>query len=311
MRHLPPEYFSEQLHLIHSDLLEASNAVACEIALQRTILHGKRGSMNEFYVMHGQWIACDDISNVIRYNGTMQVRLQKILSAQGICSRRKAEEYIQAGLVKVNGAVATIGQKADPEVDRIEVDGSVLKEREEMLYYLMNKPIGIITSNVEDAEHHDPTVRDLLPKELQGKIYPVGRLDKETSGLLLFTNDGVLAYRLTHPKFDHQKEYEVEVTDPITIGQLRKLREGIMIDSVKTKPAIVTRISAKKFRIALTEGKNRQIRRMCQKVGAPLASLKRVRIMTLSDSALQPGSLRKLSPDESRVLLDAVDVRTK
>jgi len=123
----------------------------------------------------------------------MEERLQKILSGQGICSRRKAEEYIEAGLVKVNGEVATLGQKADEAVDKIEVDGKVLADRKEMKYYLMNKPVGFITSNVDNDEHPDRTVRDLLPKELQGKIYPVGRLDKETSGLLLFTNDGVLA----------------------------------------------------------------------------------------------------------------------
>jgi|TARA_Y100000310_G_scaffold230651_1_gene233126 23S rRNA pseudouridine2605 synthase/23S rRNA pseudouridine2604 synthase len=237
----------------------------------------------------------------------VQERLQKILSAQGICSRRKAEEYIEQGLVKVNGVVAIIGQKADPEIDKIEVDGKVLEDRKEMQYYLMNKPVGIITSNVDNPDHPGKTVRDLLPKELQGTIYPVGRLDKETSGLLLFTNDGVLAYRLTHPSFNHEKEYEVETTDPITDGQLKKMQEGVMIDGEKTKPAVIKKISDKKFTIDLTQGKNRQIRRMCQKVGAPLRYLHRSRIMTLSPQ-MKEGEFRLLTDIERSALLRSVDL---
>lgn len=237
----------------------------------------------------------------------MQERLQKILSARGICSRRKAEEYIEAGLVKVNGEVATLGQKADPEVDNIEVDGQVLRDRAEMLYYVMNKPVGYITSNVDNKEHTERTVRDLLPEELQGKVYPVGRLDKETSGLLLFTNDGVLAYRLTHPSFDHEKEYEVSTVDPVTEGQLQKLRRGITIDNEKTKPATVVKKNNTTFTITLTEGRNRQIRRMCQKVGCPLKTLKRIRIMTL-EPKLKDGELRLLSEIERESLLKSVQI---
>src|SRR3989344_2069176 len=280
----------------------------------------------------------------------MKERLQKILSARGICSRRKAEEYLDRGLVKVNGMVAKVGDKADPSIDRIEVDGKVLEERQEMFYYLMNKPVGVVTSNVEgnqsdqgnqrnqrffllrtskrpahlhvmvSSSNHTckgaglrmaqkksiPTVRDLLPRHLQGKIYPVGRLDKETSGLLLLTNDGVLAYRLTHPKFDHEKEYEVVTEHPIADGALHKLGKGITIDGTKTKPAKVRRISPSSFRIALTEGRNRQIRRMCQKVGSPVRDLRRVRIMTIDDRALKPGKIRELQKKEVEGLLKAV-----
>jgi len=239
----------------------------------------------------------------------MQERIQKILSARGICSRRKAEEYIERGLVTVNGTVAELGQKADPETDTIEVDGAVIEERKEMLYYLMNKPKGVITSNVEKRSDDDvPTVRDLLPKELQGKIYPVGRLDKETSGLLLMTNDGVLAYRLTHPKFDHEKEYEVDVADEIKDGQLRKLANGMTISGEKTKPAVLKRLDINRFTIALTEGKNRQIRRMCQKVGSPVNRLKRIRIMTLTDDTLPEGEIRLLTTKERDTLLESVNV---
>src|SRR3989338_396042 len=147
----------------------------------------------------------------------MLERLQKILSARGVASRRKAEEYITRGLVKVNGVVATLGQKADPAVDKIEVAGEVLLERQEMLYYLMNKPVGVVTENIPGRDG-GRSVRDLLPAHLQGKVFPVGRLDKDSSGLLLFTNDGVLAYRLTHPKFPHEKEYQVTVDRKITSG---------------------------------------------------------------------------------------------
>jgi len=237
----------------------------------------------------------------------MLERLQKILSAQGICSRRKAEEYIEAGLVKVNGEVALLGQKADAQIDTIEVDGKILKDRQDMMYYLMNKPVGYITSNVDNDEHPDRTVRDLLPKELQGKVYPVGRLDKETSGLLLFTNDGVLAYRLTHPSFDHEKEYEVESNEEVKEGQLEKMRKGIMIKDEKTKSATVVKTGNTTFTIALTEGKNRQIRRMCQKVGIPLISLRRTRVMTLHPT-LKKGEFRPLSSAEKSALLSSVDL---
>lgn len=261
----------------------------------------------------------------------MLERLQKILSARGICSRRKAEEYILAGLVKVNGKVATLGQKADPEKDTIEMEGKVLEERAELLYYVMQKPVGVVTDNVDrrdrggrgDRRTSAPfapsatsvpsalSVRDLLPKALQGKIFPVGRLDKDSSGLLLFTNDGVLAYRLTHPKFDHEKEYEATLERPIPDGALRKLSEGLKIFGEKTKPARIERLSSAKFRIALTEGRNRQIRRMCQKVGSPVRQLRRIRIVTLQDDVLKEGSVRVLTEKEKTELLQGVGLLTR
>ena len=150
------------------------------------------------------------------------------------------------------------------------------------------------------------TVRDILPKELQGKIYPVGRLDKDSGGLLLLTNDGPLSFRLTHPKFDHEKEYEVEVANKMFDGALQKLEEGLMIDGSKTKPAVIKRLGPSKFCITLTEGRNRQIRRMCQQVGNPVNKLPRVRIMTLSDPDLKSGQLRPLIKEEVKKLLLAV-----
>lgn len=237
----------------------------------------------------------------------MLERIQKILSARGICSRRKAEEYMLAGLVTVNGTKAVLGQKADPEVDVIEVDGKVLQDRQAMLYYLMHKPHGVLTTNLHaDAAHPAPTVRDLLPKKLQGVVYPVGRLDKETSGLLLLTNDGVLAYRLTHPKFNHAKEYEVVTKQVLTVEQLGRMRSGLTILGEKLKPVTITKISNTIFRIVLTEGKNRQIRRMCRQVGIHIKILRRIRIMHITDDILQPGDVRLLTPLEVQELLRAI-----
>ena len=238
----------------------------------------------------------------------MQERIQKILSLRGVASRRKAEEYIEQGLVKVNGKVAKIGQKADPEKDMIEVDGKWIEARKEMLYYVMHKPVGVVTENISRREGEEITVRDILPKHLQGKIFPVGRLDKATSGLLLFTNDGVLAYRLTHPKFYHEKEYDVRVERPIEDGALHKLSSGLIILGAKTKPATVKRLSGRRFSIALTEGKNQQIRRMCKKIGHPVKELMRTRIVTLSDLGLEEGRVRMLTEREKNELLKAVGI---
>jgi len=235
----------------------------------------------------------------------MMERLQKILSARGIASRRKAEEYILQGLVTVNGKTAVLGQKADPEVDTIEVAGKVMEERAEMLYYLLNKPVGIVTTNASTKDQK--TVRDLIPKDLQDKIVPVGRLDKDSEGLLLLTNDGVLAYRLTHPKFHHEKEYEVTVKGNITEGMLDKLRKGIMLDGSLTKPATIEKTASNAFRIILTEGRNRQIRRMAERVGEEVVRLKRIRIMNIADDALRPEKLRPLTKEEKDTLLRSIE----
>lgn len=252
----------------------------------------------------------------------MLERIQKILSARGICSRRKAEEYILAGLVKVNGSVAILGTKADPDVDTIEVDGKALQDRLEMLYYVMNKPVGVETTNIagsagnQGIERNQGTgrtsldstasVRDLLPPDLQGKIFPVGRLDKDSSGLLLFTNDGVLAFRLTHPKFDHEKEYEVTLDRPIDSLACRKIEEGLFLGGNRTKPIKVRKMAPDRVRLVLTEGKNRQIRRMWQQVGYTVKELRRIRIMTLADERLRSGACRALTGEEKLALLKAV-----
>ena len=280
----------------------------------------------------------------------MQERLQKILSARGVASRRKAEEYIEAGLVKVNGRIAKIGDKADAAEDKIVVDGKVLSDRAEMLYYLMNKLVGVETINVEREGLHRSntfekgnrrnrgdrsgdskrgtsvpsatsvasatsrsdgtrTVRDMLPPHLRGKIFPVGRLDKDSSGLLLFTNDGVLAYRLTHPSFNHEKEYEVTTQQPISPMVCRKIEEGFEMDGAKTKPLKCWKVATTRARVILTEGKNRQVRRMFQQTGYTVKGLRRVRIMTLADEKLKIGEIRTLTAAEKRALLGSVGLQ--
>ena len=238
----------------------------------------------------------------------MLERLQKILSARGIASRRKAEEYILQGLVKVNGKIAKLGDKADTAFDTVEVDGKVLQDRAEMLYYVMNKPEGVETTNLDGAEAKTQTVRDLLPQDLQGKIFPVGRLDKDSSGLLLFTNDGVLSFRLTHPKFDHEKEYEVQTDRTIEPIAMKKIAEGFEMDGSMTKPLVCRKVAPNRARVILTEGKNRQVRRMFQQVGYTVKSLVRVRIMTLEDPLLKVGSIRALTEAEKVALLGSVGV---
>ncbi len=234
----------------------------------------------------------------------MLERIQKILSARGIASRRKAEELIEQGLVTVNGKVATLGQKADPEVDRVEVDGDKVKASQPLYYYLLYKPVNVLTSS--QLRKEEQTVAWLLPPKLRGLVHPVGRLDKDSEGLLLLTNDGVLAYRLTHPKFDHEKEYEVVTKDPITDDQLKRIEAGIFLFGSKTKPATTKKIAPKSFLVAITEGRNRQIRRMVERVGNAVMKLKRVRIMTLTDPALHSGHLRVLTPAEISTLRAAV-----
>ena len=241
----------------------------------------------------------------------MQERLQKILSRYGVAARRKAEDLIRAGRVSVNGKVAVIGQKADPTVDHIEVDGKLLDPQVEKIYYLMYKLVGVETTMERgDRAMLVPSVYDLLPPPLRGKVFPVGRLDKDSEGLLLFTNDGELKYKLEHPKFDHEKEYEVEVAGEMHDGALRKLEKGVMIDGVKTKAAQVRRLGPKRFRIALTEGRNRQIRRMCQKVGSEVVGLRRVRMMTVEDRKLQAGDGRMLALEEVQRLRAAVGLES-
>jgi 23S rRNA pseudouridine2605 synthase/23S rRNA pseudouridine2604 synthase len=227
------------------------------------------------------------------------MRLQKFLSAAGVCSRREGEAYIQNGRVSVNGAVVTeLGTKVDPEKDRIAVDGTPVTLARHLIYIALHKPKGYVTTCRQGAEK---IVLDLI--NIPERIYPVGRLDKDSSGLLLLTNEGRLHHRLSHPSFDHEKEYDITVNKPMSMGAVRKLETGLPLMGRKTRPATVKRLSAQRFRITLREGRNRQVRRMVRKVGNQVTRLHRIRISNIRIGNLAAGSWRHLKKSEKAELL--------
>ena len=229
----------------------------------------------------------------------MLLRLQKYLSEQGICSRRQAEKLIVEGKIFVNGIPQTVlGSKIDPEIDKISINNIVIKQRKNLVYIAINKPVGIVTSCHQPGSR---TIVDLM--DLKERLYPVGRLDKDSNGLLLMTNDGILAYRLSHPKFKHEKEYVVSLEKRIMEGALIKLRNGMNIDGTKTQPAKVVKIGEHRFRMVLTEGRNRQIRKMCSKIENEVVKLKRIRIENIELGSLKPGEWRTLTTAEKKELL--------
>lgn len=210
-----------------------------------------------------------------------EIRLNKFLAEQGIASRREADRFIAEGAVTVNGKVITeLGTKIHPETDTVEVHNTALEEKKASLrYYMLNKPVGYVTTT-HRTEAEANIVLDLLPKDAP-RVYPIGRLDKESTGLLLLTNDGDLAFRLMHPKFEHEKEYFVESMNPIIDEQLKRLQSGLPLLGKKTLPPQIIRLSPRTFRITLKEGMNRQIRRMFRKIGSGVRTLKRIRIENL------------------------------
>jgi len=227
------------------------------------------------------------------------MRLQKYLSEAGICSRRKGEEYIKAGLVRVNSRiVAELGTKVDPGKDRVEFDGKIIALTGEPIYIALNKPKGYVTSCSHPGEK---IVLDLI--DIPQRIYPIGRLDKDSTGLLILTNDGTLHHMLSHPSFDHEKEYDVTVSRPITDGSLRNIAKGLPMMGTKTRPAEIQRISSRRFRIVLKEGRNRQIRRMVRKVGSHVIRLKRIRVSKIKLGRLAEGNWRNLTEKEKTELL--------
>ena len=227
------------------------------------------------------------------------IRLQKFLSAAGACSRRKGEAHILAGEVAVNGkVVTTLGAKVDPETDTVHLKGVPVNAPDRHVYIMLNKPEGVVSSCKHRGE---PVVTDLVG--LHQRLFPVGRLDKDSTGLLLLTNDGRIHHRLSHPSFDHEKEYDVTVQWPIADQALIDLEQGIPLSGVMTRPAAVRRISGRRFRIVLMEGRNRQIRRMVKKMGNRVVHLHRVRVADLRLGRLSKGSWRHLNPGETRRLL--------
>lgn len=231
--------------------------------------------------------------------------MQKVLARAGLGSRRRCEELVAAGRVTVNGEVAALGRRVDPAVDRVEVDGTPVVVDSTLVHWLLNKPAGVVTTA------HDPqgrrTVLDLVPGT--PRVFPVGRLDYGTEGLLVMTNDGELAQLLSHPSRGIEKEYLAEVDGRPTAATLQRLRRGIELDDGPTAPArvrVVQRHAATTaVEIAIHEGRNRQVRRMLEAVGHPVRRLVRVRIGPLADRRLRPGEWRPLTPAEVRALYAA------
>jgi 23S rRNA pseudouridine2605 synthase len=216
----------------------------------------------------------------------------------GVGSRRVCEDLIADGRVTVNGSVPVLGRRVDPAVDRVELDGVPLPIAPDLVHYLVNKPVGVV-STAEDT-HDRPTVVSLVPD--QPRVFPVGRLDRDSEGLLLVTNDGELTHRLTHPSFGVPKEYLVQVEGEPSSGDVRRLREGIELDDGMTAPAKVAVVAPGLLRMVIHEGRNRQIRRMGEAIGHPVVRLVRTRIGPVSDPSLSPGTYRTLSFDEVRAL---------
>lgn len=228
----------------------------------------------------------------------MQERLQKVLARVGFGSRRACEELIEQGRVTVDGEVARLGRKVDPDTAVVEVDGALVGVRPDLVHYLLNKPKGVVTT--ADDPRGRPTVVEIVPSV--PRVFPVGRLDLDTEGLIVLTNDGDLAHRLTHPSYGVDKEYLAHVEGTPSRGSLRLLREGVELDDGLTAPAGVILVEPAVVRITIHEGRNRQVRRMCEAVGHPVRRLVRTRIGPMSDRRLGPGQWRPLDIAEVRDL---------
>lgn len=228
-------------------------------------------------------------------------RIQKVLARAGVGSRRACDDLVAAGRVTVDGAVAVTGQRVDPAHQRVAVDGVPVPVAPGHVYYLLNKPAGVVTT-ASDPERR-PTVVSMVPAE--PRVFPVGRLDRDTEGLLVLTNDGELAYVLSHPSHGVAKEYVAEVRGTPSAGAVRALRRGVVLDDGPTAPAVVGAVAPGVLRIVVHEGRNRQVRRMCEAVGYPVRRLVRTRIGPVRDPALRPGTWRPLRQDEVRALFAA------
>ncbi|MBX6394105.1 MAG: rRNA pseudouridine synthase [Alicyclobacillaceae bacterium] len=242
----------------------------------------------------------------------MEERLQKIIAAAGLTSRRKAEEWIIQGRVRVNGEIVReLGRRADPSVDRIEVDGRLLSGGERKVYYIFHKPRGVVTTLYDPQGRK--TVADFF-RHVPERVFPVGRLDLETSGLLVVTNDGALAHALMHPRFGVKKTYRVTVSGFLSDVAAKHLEEGVLLEDGMTAPAKVAirRRSPERseFDLTIHEGRNRQVRRMCKAVGHPVLKLVRIRYGNLTLDGLQPGESRPLTPEEQTRLMNLVRVKT-
>lgn len=242
-----------------------------------------------------------------------KVRIQKIIADSGFCSRRKAEEYISSGEVKVNGRPCKLGDKADAVKDLITVNGErIFFSPKRKLYYIMlNKPRGYVTTMSDEQGRR--SVADLI-SDIDDRVYPIGRLDRNSEGLLLFTNDGDFANMIMHPSHHVSKTYRVTIQGAVSEDAIIKLSTGVEIDGKMTMPAIVNVLVAEEKRTVLqmtiSEGRNRQIRKMCEAVGLEVARLKRTSVGPLKLGMLKPGEHRELTKEELRAIRNAIKKET-
>ena len=231
---------------------------------------------------------------------TDTIRINKFFTEHGICSRREADRLIETGRVTINNLVAKLGDQVSAS-DVIARDGEVIPWGQARIYIKYHKPVGVTTT----SEAHVPRniIQEIGHPE---RIFPIGRLDKDSSGLILLTNDGDIVNEILRTEFGHEREYEVMVDRPYDQAALDRLAAGVVILGSRTKPCRVERLGPRRFRIVLTEGRNRQIRRMCQAVGYRVVVLHRVRIMHLTLAGLPPGAWKPLTPREQQELLSAV-----
>lgn len=242
-----------------------------------------------------------------------KIRIQKIIADSGFCSRRKAEELIEAGRVKINGHPAKLGDKAfAKDIVTIDDERLAVKKKKKYVYLMLNKPRGYVTTVSDELDRK--CVMDLLDG-VEERVYPVGRLDRNSEGLLLFTNDGEFANNIMHPSRHISKTYRVTVRPDITDEQLVKLTEGVEIDGKKTLPATVNVLVKEPGRVVLQmvikEGRNRQIRKMCEAVGLEVARLRRTAIGPIRLGMLKPGTFRELTPEEIRAIKNAIGKEMK
>ena len=241
-----------------------------------------------------------------------RIRLQKFLSECGVASRRKSEELIESGAVKVNGKTASIGDKVDPKRDAVTVHGKKVAKQKENVYIMLNKPRGFITTMSDEM---DRKCVAMLVKDAPARVYPVGRLDRESEGMLIFTNDGEFANALTHPSKHVAKTYRVTVRPPVSEEQLTLISTGIVIDDRKTAPAEVRVVLREENRVVLEivlyEGRNRQIRKMCEEIGLEVARLRRTAVGSVKLGMLKQGAWRELTAEEVRKLMLAAGMEVK
>jgi 23S rRNA pseudouridine2604 synthase len=228
------------------------------------------------------------------------IRINKFFTEHGICSRREADRLVESGAITINGQVAKLGDRVGPK-DVIARDGRVILWGKSPVYIKYNKPVGVTTTSESHVERN--IIAEIGHSE---RIFPIGRLDKDSSGLILLTNDGNIVNEILRTEFGHEREYVVEVDRPFDQSFLDQMSRGVVILGSKTKPCQTTRVGRNRFRIVLTEGRNRQIRRMCQSLGYRVTSLHRVRIMHITVKGLGVGAWKELSGEEREQLLEVV-----